>query len=348
MYLGIEIGGTKLQMGVGVGDGSPLVDRTRLEVDPSRGAAGILDQIQRSGSLLVGRHPVSRIGIGFGGPVDTQSGHVIKSHHVDGWDDMPLVDWCGRTFGLAAELENDCNAAAVAEARFGAGRDARSVFYVTVGTGIGGGLVLDGQSFGTGRPAVAEIGHLRPGLHADRPEEIIEASAAGWGIEAAARARLTQDITRPLAPLRDASNVDDGRNIRQRLEDARQAAQEFSEDLLARCDGDPAKLTTKMVVQAAEDGNEIARDLFDNACQALGWGIAQVVTLMAPQLVVVGGGISLVGEQRFFVPLRHAVRRYVFPPLLDSYTIVPAELGEWVVVHGALALAKSTCTTTGK
>jgi glucokinase len=115
--------------------------------------------------------------------------------------------------------------------------------------------------------------------------------------------------------------------------------QEYIADLLSRCDGDADRLTAKLVAEAAAEGNEIARAVLDHACQALGWGVAQVITLTAPEVIVVGGGVSLVGEQFFFAPLRAAVSRYVFPPLANSYKIVPAGLGELVVVHGAIALA---------
>ena len=89
---------------------------------------------------------------------------MIKSHHVDGWDDYPLVDWCRRALSLPATLENDCDAAGLAEARFGAGQGRKVVLFVTVGTGIGGGLVVDGQIYRGNGHGAAEIGHLRPGL----------------------------------------------------------------------------------------------------------------------------------------------------------------------------------------
>ena len=94
-----------------------------------------------------------------------------------------------------------------------------------------------------------------------------------------------------------------------------------------------------MLTQAAAEGNELAREVLGHAHEALGWAIAQTITLLAPEVVVVGGGVSLAGEQLFFAPLRKQVERYVFPPLAESYEIRPAELGELVVVQGALALA---------
>jgi glucokinase len=339
MFLGIEIGGTKLQLAVGSGDGTKLAAIERCDVDPRHGAAGILEQIERTGAALLQRHEVSRIGIGFGGPVDAAAGRVIKSHQIDGWTNVPLVEWCQLTFDRPTVLGNDCDVAALAEARCGAGRGKRSVFFVTVGTGVGGGFVVNGNLHGAGRPAVAEIGHLRPGLHADRSDATVESLASGWGIVAAAQARITHQISRPLETVRRTTAPRGREQLLQHLADVEQADQEYLADLVQRCGSDLDGLTAKMIAQAAAEGNEVAREVLQHAVQVLGWAIAQVITLLAPEVVVVGGGVSLIGEQFFFAPLRSEVNRYVFPPLADSYELVPAELGELVVVHGAIALA---------
>ena len=97
---------------------------------------------------------------------------------------------------------------------------------------------------------------------------------------------------------------------------------------------------TKSIGEAALAGNQLARDEYAAAARVLGWGLAQVVTLIAPEVLIVGGGVSLVGEEVFYEPLRAAIKQYVFPPLANSYRLLPAELGESVVVHGALALAR--------
>ena len=230
------------------------------------------------------------------------------------------------------------------------------MLYVTVGTGIGGGLVIGGKLFGAGRPAIAEIGHLRPGLLADRPDMTVESLAAGPGIAAAAVARMT-NVSRPLDSLRPTltrrasegdtptRSVSEGSSrltraeVRQRLHDVEQTEEEYIADLLQRAGGDAEQLTAKLVAQSAAEGNEIAREVLDHACQALGWAIAQAITLVAPDVVVVGGGVSLAGEQFFFAPLRSAIARYVFPPLASAFRVVPAGLGELAVVHGALVLA---------
>lgn len=315
MFLGIEIGGTKLQLGVGLGDGTDFVAFERLDVDLKAGGAGIREQIRKVGRQLVATHGIRRVGYGFGGPVLGTQGIVQTSHQVRGWDNFPLVDWTEAELGIPTTLGNDCDVACLAEACFGAGRDAASVFYVTVGTGIGGGVVLNRRIHGTSRPAAAEIGHLRPGLDADRPSRTVESRSAGPGIAVAARATLSNLLS------------------------AGSGSRDLT-DLLDRCDGQLDELTTKSIGEAALAGNRLAREEYVQATLVLGWGIAQVITLIAPEVVVVGGGVSLVGEQIFFEPLRAAVQRYVFPPLAKSFRLVPAGLGESVVVHGALALAR--------
>jgi glucokinase len=338
MFLGIEIGGTKLQLGVGRADGT-LIALDRHAVDPALGAAGILASIEASAAPLIVRHDVATIGIGFGGPVDRARGLVVKSHHVSGWESHALVAWCARVLGLPTALENDCDAAGLAEARLGAGRDRRVVLFVTVGTGIGGGLIEEGNVYrGNGRGA-AEIGHLRPGLHADRPDQTVESLASGWGIAAAAAARLSDPVSRSVVPLSSGLARTRAHQVRQTLVESEEAESEYTADLWDRCDGKIELLTALVVAQAAGEGNEIAREVLSHSCQALGWGIAQAITLVSPDVIVIGGGVSLMDESLFLVPLRAEVERYVFPALVGSYEIRPALLGEQVVVHGALAVA---------
>jgi glucokinase len=339
LYLGIEIGGTKLQLAVGTGNGDNLAAIERRQVDPSRGATGILEQIDSAGAALLRRFNVRAIGVGFGGPVDAAEGRVVKSHQIAGWEDAPLRDWCQSTLGKPTTIGNDCDAAALAEARFGAGAGKRIVFFVTVGTGVGGGLVIDGKLHGTARPAVAEIGHLRPGPHADHPDDTVESIASGWGIAAAARSRLSGEVVAPFDALGPEGPRQTPLQRLKRLADAADADEEYAADLWSRCGGDFERLDSRLIAQAAAEGNELAREVLGHATQTLGWAIAQVVTLIAPEVVVVGGGVSLIGDPLFFTPLRAAVQKYVFPPLARSFEIVSAQLGELVVVHGALALA---------
>jgi glucokinase len=312
MFLGVEIGGTKLQLGVGHGDGRPLVALDRLRVQPEHGAEGIRRQIAETARPLIERYAVKAVGFGFGGPVDTARGVTITSHQIDGWKNFPLADWGRETFGLPALVTNDSDSAGLAEARFGGGHGHRVVFYSNVGSGIGGALVIDGQLYPGGRGVASELGHLRPGLECQRADQTVESLASGWGITAA---------------------------VRQRLTDRLPTDQPGADDLLERCGGQISQVTTQLVAQAATAGNRLALDALDRACRVYGWGLAQMLTLVAPNVVVLGGGVSLIGEELWLRPLRAYVRQYAFPPLVDTIELVPAKLGEEVVVYGVLALA---------
>lgn len=314
MFLGIEIGGTKIQLGVGPGDGSAPAAFERLEVKRRGGGEAIRRQVAIAGRALIEQHPVAAVGVGFGGPIDPRSQRTVKSHQVEGWDDFPLADWCRHTFQLPAVIANDADAAGLAEARFGAGRGRRIVFYITVGSGIGGALIIDAEPYAGSAGIAAELGHLRPGLQADRPDRTVESRSSGWAIAKAAKARLVECKKH-------------------------KAGDPSAAELLELCGGQIDGVTTRQIGRAAAAGNRLALDVLRRGVESLGWAVAQMITLLAPEVVVVGGGVGQLGEQLFFSPLREQVERYVFPPLAQSYRIVPAALGEAVVVHGALALA---------
>ncbi len=319
MFLGIEIGGTKLQLGVGSGLGPPLVARLQQAVPPRADAEWIRNEICRLAAFLLERYPVQAVGIGFGGPVEYESGSTIISHQVPGWERFPLRQWAQSQWGRPVMVANDADSAGLAEAIFGAGRGRKVVFYTNVGSGIGGALVFEGRLFCGGSGVAAEIGHLRPGLQADSPDKDVESLASGWAI---------------------------ARGLREKLRDSNPETPEVA-DLLARCGHRVEKLDTRTIAEAARNGNRLAQEAFEEACRVYGWAIAQMVTLIAPNVVVVGGGVSLAGEEVWFTPLRRYVDQYVFPQLRGRFEIVPAALGEEVVVHGAIALAREANVSSG-
>jgi glucokinase len=329
---------------VGTGEGPPLAALERRPIDPAKGPNGILEQIVEVARPLVERHGVRAAGFGFGGPIDAQAGRIVKSHQVAGWENFPLADWCREKLGLPGVLINDSDAAGLAEARFGAGRGHRIVFYSNVGSGIGGALIVDGQVYTGGSGIASEIGHLRPGLAADRSDQTVESLASGWAISAAAQARVAGPISHPIGPLVNGGRPRGPEAIRQQLIEREEADERAVGDLLERCDGQVERLTTDLLARAAKEGNQVARDVFRCATQAYGWALAQMITLLAPNAVVLGGGVSLAGEKLFLAPVRTEIDRYVFPPLRGTFKIVAAALDEEVVVHGALALAKEVAS----
>jgi glucokinase len=223
-----------------------------------------------------------------------------------------LAQWVADLLDLPVALGNDADVAGLAEALFGAGQGLSPVFYITVGSGIGGGLILNGEIHrGCGRGA-AEIGHLKmEGREwgTDRfVSKPLEEWASGWAIEQAARAAVQRSAAA-------------GRG------------------LLALAGGDAAAITSRHVGQAAEQGDTLAQEVLAEAVGFLARGICHVIALLCPRGIVIGGGVSLLGEP-LFQPLRQRVKETVFMPFRDCYDIVPAVLGEAVVVHGALALAR--------
>ncbi|WP_157368630.1 ROK family protein [Zavarzinella formosa] len=315
MFLGIEIGGTKLQVGVGPNDGR-LTGLWRGTVDVARGGEGIREQLVRAvpellQSANISRDQVRGLGIGFGGPVDDHTQSVIKSHQIQGWDDFPLGAWLGEALKLPTVLGNDADVAGLAEGTVGAGKGMSPVFYMTLGSGIGGGLLIDGRiARGTGRGA-AEIGHLRvpDPQRNDGRLDVLENIASGWGI--VNRVKQTAKSEPAMA--------------------AR----------LIQIAGSAETITGQTVAKAAQEGDPLAVLTLNGVTDAISDAICAAIVLVCPQRFVIGGGVSLMGEELIFEPIRRKVAEKVFKPFAGLTDIVPAALGEEVVVHGAIALAAS-------
>src|SRR5579875_2027283 len=279
-YLGIEIGGTKLQLGVGADDGK-LRGLWRDAVDVAAGPEGIRRQIVAAVPELLAKAGIERsqlrgVGIGFGGPVDDATRTVIKSHQIEGWDNFPLADWISEVVGLPAVLGNDADVAGLAEALHGAGKGLSPIFYITIGSGIGGGFIINGEIYrGCGRGA-AEIGHLFLNFHIDEKTSLggnLEYFASGWGIASYAIEEIAQG-------------------------DGKDSA------LLRLVGGDPERITAWYIGQAAAQGDPFAQSILRRPLAALSMAITQVIKLLCPRRIVIGGGVSLMGEQLFFQPLR--------------------------------------------
>jgi glucokinase len=320
-YLGIEIGGTKLQLGVGAGEGV-LAGLWRATVDVAAGPEGIRRQITAAVPELLERSGIDRsqlggVGIGFGGPVDDNTRTIIKSHQIEGWDNFPLADWVSEVVGLPAVLGNDADVAGLAEALFGAGKGLSPIFYITIGSGIGGGLIINGEIYrGCGRGA-AELGHLQFQIYwlkdsrsvFSSPAETLEQLASGWGIAETARRCILNE-----QPIRSS--------------------------LYAKAQNRKRPLTAKDVATEARQGDAFAQSILNQSIRYLADAICHVIALLCPRRIVIGGGLSLMGEKLLFEPLRMLVAEGVFKPFAGLTDIVPAALGEEVVVHGALALAR--------
>jgi len=349
-YLGIEIGGTKLQIAVGRGEGEPFRAAWRANVDAAQRDTRIQRQIVDGVDELLTRaridhSQIAGVAVGFGGPVDTRKGQIVTSHQVAGWENFALVKWFDANFGWPAVLHNDADTAAFAEAHFGAGKGFDPVLYVTVGSGIGGGLICGGEIFRGSGAGAMEIGHLRPGhapLQVSAAGASVESIASGFGIEERARRTIVEwEEAAVYVESRFAATDPAGqRQMLQRQTAGHRFPERFS-TLMKLVEGDRKRITTRIIGQAAAQGDRLSRELLSDATSTLGWALAQAITLINPARIVIGGGVSLMGQELFFEPVRAACQAEVFRPFAGIAEIVPAALGEEVVVHGAVALARA-------
>jgi glucokinase len=299
MLVGIEIGGSKLQVVAG-DEPARIIHRIRRAVTRENGAAGIRAQIESALAELAALGHPTAIGVGFGGPVDSATGRIRRSHHIEGWSEFQLADWLGSVGGSPVSVDNDANVAALGEALYGAGTGRSPVFYVTLGSGVGGGLVVNGDIYhGTG-PGEAEIGHLR----LDRSGVILESRCSGWAVDARIRSLNRAE----------------------------------PDGLLAKLAGQTQAGEARFLGPAVQRGDPAARRLLGEVAEDLAFGLSHVVHLFHPEVLILGGGLSLVGE-----PLRAAVEAPLRPFVMEAFAPGPpvrlAALGEDSVPVGALELA---------
>jgi glucokinase len=300
-FVAVEIGGTKLQLCAGTAEGA-IVDRLRFNVDRERGAEGIREQIAQAVPELIAKWQPSAIGVGYGGPVDWRTGRIWKSYHIAGWSDFPMGDWLREQTGLPVFVENDSNLATLGEAICGAGKGMNPVFYTNMGSGVGGGLVVDGRIYHGAPPAEMEFGHLR--LHG--PERILEDDCSGWSLDCAIRVAIENSPESALAQLVKTHAGPGG--------EARHLA------------------------AALEAGDEVAISLLRTLAGHFTNALGVVVQLLHPEVIVIGGGVSLIGE-----PLRAAVVERLPSFIMDVFHPGPqvrlAGLREDSVPVGALLMA---------
>jgi glucokinase len=306
--LGIDIGGTKLAAGI-VETAGNILARGEVPTLAAEGPERVLNRLIRLAEDVlaapsVSSHTIQRIGIGCAGPVDRQTGLILDPPNLPGWVRVPLVERMEKALGRPTVLENDANAAALGELRYGAGKGASSLVYLTVSTGIGSGIILNRKIWHGVKDGAGEVGHMT--LLPDGPicgcgnRGCLEALASGPSI--ARRAREALATGRP-----------------SRL----------------RAAGVP---TAVDVVRLAQEKDVVAAEVWDETVKFLGLGVAAIVTILAPERVVIGGGVTQAGDF-LFEPLRREVRRRVKLVAVESIPILPAALGPDVGILGAAAIA---------
>jgi glucokinase len=266
LTIGVDIGGTKVAAGV-VDEGGTIIATTRRDT-PADDVTQIEDAIAAAVGELANKYDVEAVGIGAAGFIDAQRSTVMFAPHL-AWRDEPLQASLQRRLGLPVVVENDANAAAWAEVRFGAGRGADHVVAVTVGTGIGGGIVVNGQLLRGQFGAAAEIGHLT-------------VVADGRRCECGLRGCWEQYAS--------------GRALVREAHELVRVSPEIAGKLLRLAGERPEKITGAMVTEAAAAGDNAALQCFTVVGTWLGRGLAGLAAVLDPGLFVIGGGVSAAGE----------------------------------------------------
>lgn len=313
--VGVDLGGTKISAGAVSADGRRQVALHSELTHAQEGADAVVARIAAMVAGVVERTVaetgVSResflgIGIGSPGPLDRAKGVVITTPNL-GWHDFPLRDRVVAATGLPAALDNDANCATLGEWWLGAAQGARNVVGLTIGTGIGGGLILDGALYHGSSDVAGEIGHTTIDATGRRCKcgnyGCLEAYASGPAI----------------------------------AERAREAIERGEASLLsAMVGGDLGKLTAQHVYEASQRGDAFSRDVVHETARFIGTGIANLLNIFNPDVVVLAGGVAQAGDE-LFGPLRAEVHRRAFKPAVDACRIVAGTLGSAAGVVGAAA-----------
>jgi glucokinase len=316
--VGVDLGGTNIVAGALAEDGSG--DLIGLRSEPTRadqGAEAVVDRIVRMIDTVIAetiaqtgarRDDVIGIGVGAPGPLDRQRGIVVTTPNL-GWTNFPLRDVVAERTRLPVRIDNDANCATLGEWWKGAARGASNVIGMTIGTGIGGGVIIGGRLYHGSSDMAGEIGHATIDITGRRCKcgnyGCLEAYASGPSIADRAREAVSGD----------------------------------DEAMLVRmAGGDPARITAATVYEAARRGDDTALDVVRETSRFLGAGIANLLNIFNPEVVVIAGGVTQAGDT-LFLPLRREVRKRAFKPAVDVCEIVPGTLAAAGVV-GAVAAYK--------
>lgn len=313
--IGMDLGGTKI-LGAVVDRKGRIVAEAKTKTKPEGGPDAVIERIARTARQAarrakIGWVNVGAVGIGAPGPMDPTTGLVYNPPNLPGWDHIPLGPRLSETLGVPVYVENDVNLGTLGEHALGAGRGTADMVGIFVGTGVGGGLILDGKLRSGFRHAAGEVGHMI--VLADGP--VCGCGKRGCLESVASRTAIERDIQLGLAA---------GRESR-----------------VAEWLGGSGRLTSSVLAQAVRQGDPLVTEIMGRAQWYLGLLTASVVNLIDPEVVVFGGGVVEALGEEFLAPIGVTARHYYIQQAgADSIRIVPAKLGDHAGVLGAAVLAR--------
>jgi len=312
-YLGIDIGGTKCAVIAGTGE-MKIIRKVSFPTEPSKGPSNAINLLLNSASEIIGDPETGRlkaIGISCGGPLDSVNGIVQSPPNLPGWDDIHIVDLFKEKFQVPVYLQNDANACALAEWKFGAGKGTRNMIFLTFGTGMGGGIIINGRLYSGTNDLAGEVGHIR--LADDGPKAYgkkgsFEGFCSGTGIALLAKQIIKEKfaLNQPVSFCKSIEDID--------------------------------KISTRDVADAAFAGNKTAIKIFEISGEYLGKGLSVLIDILNPQKIVIG---SIYARCRQFIEPAcfEVIMREALEPARAVCSIVPADLGEQVGDYASLSVA---------
>jgi glucokinase len=310
LIVAVDLGGTQIRAALCGADGQIFRRVARL-TEAKEGPEAVYGRIYAAISEAIGDAPIAEvagIGIGAPGPLNPTTGIVREAPNLPGWKDVPLRTLISERFSRPTFLGNDANLAGLAEYLYGAGRGIRDMIYLTISTGIGSGIIVDGRMLLGAEGLAAEAGHTI--ILPDGP--LCGCGAHGCLESVAAGPAIARDVV---------TRIKTGKKSR----------------VVKMVDGDLSKIDAKVVNTAAQLGDKLAINAFRHAGTYLGIGIANLLRLFNPRMVVLGGSVTKSGPF-LFDPMHEAIKANVLPLYWEGLAIAPAALGDDVGLLGAVAL----------
>lgn len=308
-YLGMDIGGTKCAVILSEKNANSIKDKIRFDTKTERGYEAIVAELISSAKEILSRNGIEKsdvlaCGVSCGGPLNSDTGVIMRPPNLPDWDNVPLADTVSDALGVPCKVRNDADACALAEWQFGAGKGTKNMIFLTFGTGMGAGLILDGRLYSGTSGTAGEVGHIR--LDADGPAAYgkagsFEGFCSGAGIAATGKKMLSIYNGTTIIP-RD-------------------------------------NVTAKTIAEAAVNGDKLANAIYRRCGEKLGLGLSILIDILNPERIVIGSIFQRSGHL-LIDSMNEAIKKEALEISAQCCKIVPAMLGDEIGDFAAIGVAK--------
>lgn len=313
MILGFDIGGTKCAVITAEYDGENIciISKEKIETDLSISANQMIERLIALADKLICGQKIDRIGISCGGPLDSKIGIIMSPPNLYGWDNVEIVKQIDSHYGVPTKLQNDANACAVAEWKFGAGKGAKNMVFMTFGTGLGAGLILDGKLYSGTNDNAGEVGHIR----------LDKFGPIGYGKSGSFEGFCSGGGIAQLGYMKALEKAQMG-----------ECPAYFKQGYTQ------ADVNAKTIADAADNGDETAIEVYKTCGEYLGKGLSILIDILNPEVIVIGS-IFARSHNLLWDPAKRVIEKEALGLSANCCRVVPAELGEHIGDYAAIATA---------